>query len=395
MLAKATTHDSRRLARYLNLEAVIYAYKSDITIKAGQAVGEECPDCFRALDTLAGSQQLGIAQMTTFTAFPLLSKCLRERLEDVDGCPAPLVKRLKESKAELQPGMPFGLQAGERGAKELEDEVDRRIQLVADLKAETASGRETGEPSLCVLGQMIEEIQLKHLIRRLEFERNNWGVPTDQTIASYRALTDHHRYAAYVDTFIDHNPDVAKTAETLFQKINPAEVTWMESALCSWLYYVDANRGKLLLGQAGNHSDPVFRDQMNAMRQHVAGPPDDKRTRWYLENVWKNSSHLPISYSIQIDRNWKRAKFFAATVEKDFADDPLVMSSLTARYIALKQLDDAERCAKQQIRSAPDYPAYDTLASIYSEGRHGSLETDARKGPRSPRDGPATRHHSE
>ena len=255
MLAKATTHDSRRLARYLNLEAVIYAYKSDITIKAGQAVGEECPDCFRALDTLAGSQQLGIAQMTTFTAFPLLSKCLRERLEDVDGCPAPLVKRLKEEQSRAATGNAIWAASGGAWRKELEDEVDRRIQLVADLKAETASGRETGEPSLCVLGQMIEEIQLKHLIRRLEFERNNWGVPTDQTIASYRALTDHHRYAAYVDTFIDHNPDVAKTAETLFQKINPAEVTWMESALCSWLYYVDANRGKLLLGQAGNHSE--------------------------------------------------------------------------------------------------------------------------------------------
>lgn len=37
------------------------------------------------------------------------------------------------------------------------------------------------------------------------------------------------------------------------------------------------------------------------------------------------------------------------------------------KYKALKQYGDAERCAKQKIHLAPDYPAYRSLAAIYKE----------------------------
>jgi tetratricopeptide (TPR) repeat protein len=43
------------------------------------------------------------------------------------------------------------------------------------------------------------------------------------------------------------------------------------------------------------------------------------------------------------------------------------MAALANRYLKLKRFDDAERCAKQKIRVAPDYPAYETLAAIYKE----------------------------
>lgn len=81
--------------------------------------------------------------------------------------------------------------------------------------------------------------------------------------------------------------------------------------------------------------------------------------------VWSTSSKIPVALAIQITRNWKKARVFADNVEKDYADDPFVMSALASRYLELKRYDDAERCAKQKIRVGPDYDAYWTLADVY------------------------------
>ena len=48
-------------------------------------------------------------------------------------------------------------------------------------------------------------------------------------------------------------------------------------------------------------------------------------------------------------------------------NDPIVLTALIERYLSLKRLDDAERCARQQIRAAPDYSTYETLAGIYKQ----------------------------
>jgi tetratricopeptide (TPR) repeat protein len=107
---------------------------------------------------------------------------------------------------------------------------------------------------------------------------------------------------------------------------------------------------------------------MNGIAQGAAGSPDERTyNKPYMDSMWQTSARLPAAYAIQIARNWRKAKSYAATVESDFADDPLVMSALANRYFKLKQWDDAERCAKRKISSSPDYPTYETLAAIYKE----------------------------
>ena len=125
------------------------------------------------------------------------------------------------------------------------------------------------------------------------------------------------------------------------------------------------------------HLDPVFADEMNGIELGMAGAPDDrgrdgaevkgKFNHNYMKMMWRTSSKLPISYAIQIQRHWSQAEEFAKSAEKEFADDPIVMTSLVVRYWGLKRMDDAERCAKQRIKAAPDYPSYRELAAIYKE----------------------------
>ncbi len=368
MVEDAKDTQAKRLALYLNLEAVRYAYMKDVTIKAARAVVAECPDCFRAIDSVCDSSEVGLLRVVTSQFFPLLSKSLRNRLGEIEGLPTS-VKQFADPKRAAQ--------GGEEGGKDFEDEIERRVQLVADLKAETTSGRDVLEPSLEVLGQMIEEIEFKHLVRRLDTEKNVWGVPTEQTIATFRPLCEHHRYGAYVDAFSSAKSDWVKASESLLRSIDPNELSWTESTLVAWLFGADRKRAMELRTCSAWHLDPVFADEMNGIELGMAGAPDDrgrdgaevkgKFNHNYMKMMWRTSSKLPISYAIQIQRHWSQAEEFAKSAEKEFADDPIVMTSLVVRYWGLKRMDDAERCAKQRIKAAPDYPSYRELAAIYKE----------------------------
>jgi tetratricopeptide (TPR) repeat protein len=360
MLERGKTPESRRLARYLNFQAVTYEYQSDATIKVANPVVEEVPDCFRALDAMCDSQKIGILQVITWRAFPLLSKCLHERLGKVYGFPSELNKKLTDRKP-LNPDNALD-------EKAIEDEIAYRVQLVSDLGAETAAGRDSSEPSLAVLGQMIQEIEFKGVIRRLELEGTVWAVQTEPTILMYHPLCEHHRYAAYLDVFGTAKEDKEKAAHELWEKIDPTELSSTETGIVIRIHHLDSTRGTQLLTVASRHLDPVFSDEMIGLWIGMGGQPDARAVNHdYMKMIWRTSSKLPVAYAIQIRRHWTQAKEFADAAEKDFDDDPIVLTALIERYLTLKRLDDAERCARQQIKAAPDYSTYETLAGIYKQ----------------------------
>src|SRR6202035_213353 len=142
---------------------------------------------------------MGVIAPVTGRSFELLSKSLRERLPRVVGFPDTLAKRLREAKPQ----------------DDMLDQVEARVQLVADLREAALSGRDRMEPSLTALGHLVEEIGFKQLIPRLELAGLTWGVPTDDTIATYRPLCEHHPYGAYVDAFSRSQGDSDKAAETI------------------------------------------------------------------------------------------------------------------------------------------------------------------------------------
>ena len=246
--------------------------------------------------------------------------------------------------------------------------MDFRVQLVADIKAEATSGRDTCEPSLAVLGQVIEETQFVQVMRRLELEGYVWAIPTERMVATYRPLCAHHRYAAFLDSYSKQKTMSDKAAESLMKAVDPSELDLIEWWFLNWLRFGHSEIATPWLMIAWSHADPVWSDQMNGIIQGAAGSPDERTyNKPYMDSMWQTSAKLPAAYAIQITRNWRKAKLYAATVESDFADDPLVMSALANRYFKLKQWDDAERCAKRKISSSPDYPTYETLAAIYKQ----------------------------
>ena len=313
MLERGKTPESRRLARYLNFQAVTYEYQSDATIKVANPVVEEVPDCFRALDAMCDSQKIGILQVITWRGFPLLSKCLHERLGKVYGFPSELGKKLRDQKP-LDPDTTLD-------EKAIEDEIAYRVQLVSDLGAETAAGRDSSEPSLAVLGQMIQEIEFKSVIRRLELEGTVWAVQTEPTILMYHPLCEHHRYAAYLDVFSTAKEDKEKAARELWDKIDPTELSSTETGIVIRIHHLDSKRGTRLLTIAARHLDPVFPDEMIGLWIGMGGQPDARAVNHdYMKMIWRTSSKLPVAYAIQIRRHWSQAQEFAGAAEKEFAE---------------------------------------------------------------------------
>lgn len=355
MQEKAHTRKQQRLARYLFLQAVMCWGLRDVSLKAGRAVLEECPDCLLAADRLCALGQIGPLAEVTGSSFPRLSAVLRSRLPEVPGFPPSLTKRLRETKAPA-PNAETGF----------EDEIEFRNQLLSDVKAVATSGRDRLEPSLAVLGQMIEEIQFSQVMRRLQLEGSVWGVPVDQTIATFRPLCARHRYAALPEMYAATKAETDRGAELLARAIEPSELGLPEHWFLDWLRSTHHGPPTLWAKIAWSHADPVFGDEMMGIDQGIAGQPEDRTyNKPHMDMMWQTSSKLPVALAIQVKRNWRRAKFFLATVENDYGEDPILMSALAERYLQIKQYDDAERCAKHKIHSAPDYAAYETLAAVY------------------------------
>jgi tetratricopeptide (TPR) repeat protein len=346
MLEEAKSHKQVRLARYLNLEAVVYSQTTELTIHAAKAVIADCPDCLRGWDAMCVPQQLGTLSMAVANAFGRFSTMLRSQLPKVPGMPESIAKQLTERPSEPE-------------------EIELRCQLVTELKSR-AGVRDTREPSLAALGEMIQEMEFSQLIRRLEFEALVLGVSTDATIANFRPLVDGHRFAALIDTFGKHVPEIRDALALLVPRVDPSELGYLETSALARIRRQDETHIAAWTRTAALHADPIFRDEMLGLQARE--PENPQNREWndrYTKMMWNTSSKLPAAVAVRITRDWPHAQPEAASIEKDFADDPLVMSALIDRYMKLEQFKDAERCAAQRIRVAPDYEAYRRLANIY------------------------------
>jgi len=350
MLETAKTPRQRTLASYLNFEVAMWVLDNERRVKTAQAVLEDCPDCFRAYDGMCSMHFIGVLHTVTEGSFGLLSKSLRRRLPEIDGLPAALAKRVRDHEPQ----------------KETADEVEFRFQLVSDVKEAAKSGADDIEPSLAVLGQFIEEIEFTQVLRRLELERYVWAVHTDETIATFRPLCERHPYGAFVDLFSNSTLEVLKGVATLVPRIDPAELTYMQAGPFRLGRNYDRKRINYWLEVIYCHADPVCRDEMIGLDEGATGTPVvAKFNDPYMKMLAETTSKFPEAIAAQISRNWKETKSRVAGYEKEFADNAAVLTALMNKYKELKQYADAERCAKQRIRIAPDFPTYRSLAAIY------------------------------
>jgi tetratricopeptide (TPR) repeat protein len=350
MLKIAKTPPQRRLARYLNLQAVAYGSLRDLSIQAMHDFLKDCPDSPRAYDMLASSGEIGTLREGSDFGLVVGSELLRKRLPDIPGLPERISKQL----ASVSP-TPTG-----------PEEMEFRQSIMADLEKSGSPERDRGEPSLSAVGHSIEEMHFAEVIRKLEVDRNSLSVPTEETIALLKPLVANHPYAAYADAFSRDKRTIESATEALSGKVTKYDLGLKEVPLVNWLYSVTKRPEHSNLWRiAGGHADMVLSDEMQLAATGILGNEDNAVNKLYMPKVWNTSNRLPVTVALRIARDWPHAEAEAREYERQYADEPLVLHELRERYFKLQRYDDAERCAKRQIEVAPGYPAYRALAAIY------------------------------
>jgi hypothetical protein len=343
MMEVAKTPRERRLARYWNLQSVRFGDLGDVTVKAAREVLENCPDCVRAYDMLTLSGELGPWRRGAYGAFAVTGAFLRKRLLDVPGLPASARKLIHSAEENPDPDV----------------EIEFRKELIAALKQEGVPGTDRGEPSLSAVGHLIDDLNFLQTIRRAGLGGND--------LAASTSLCAGHPYAAYLESFTHNKAEMEPAASELKKHIDLTQLTFNDSYMLQWLYFMGPTQQLHAWHQVpGWHCDMIFADQMRSIKRGWFGTPDDpKINAQNMALCWAICSKLPIAVATRISRDWAHAAKEAAGYEKDYADDPLVMKALTDRYYKLKRYDDAERCAKLEVKANPGYPAYRLLAKVY------------------------------
>jgi tetratricopeptide (TPR) repeat protein len=357
MLEIAKTPAERRLARYFNVEAILFGDLDDLTMRAIKDFLRECPDCPRAYDMLSRSTQLGIAREGAESAFGITSGLLRKQLLDFPGLPKSVAKRVRAAGTDLEPAQ----------------EVALHKSIVADLKK--AGTTDAGEPSLSALGQTIEEIEFAQLVRKLDFFGNQLGVPIRDILETYGPLGEAHPYAGYLSAFTVNRKEMEAGVEALTKKLEVFAFTMKDRQVTQWLYNMTSSpRFHALFEVPGKHCDSIFIDDMRCMKVDLFGPPDDPTYGApNMARAWGLCDKLPVAIAMRIRRDWPRAKTEVEKYERDYADDPIVLHALTSRYLSLKRWSDAERCAKRHVEIHPSYASYRSLAAAYK-----GLKNDAK-----------------
>jgi tetratricopeptide (TPR) repeat protein len=350
MLKIAKTPPQHRLALYLNCEATGFSELSDLRIEAQQSFLKECADCPRGYDSLASCGAIGPAQEGANLGLVVTGALLRKRLSDVPGLPEATKRRIENAQSPADGNA----------------EIEFRKVLIADLKQNGTPDHDRSEPSLSAVAHTIDEMNFAQLMRKVEVDRNSLGIPIDDTIAVLGPLVADHPYARYLDAFAQNRGRVESAAATLANKLATYELTTKEIPLLQWMFSVTQQpKHGSWWRFAGGHADMVFSDQMRLVQAGLFGKANSKVNAVYMPRLWTTSNKLPLTVAMQISRAWDSAKPLADKYEHDYADDPLVLDALAARYFELQRYDDAERTAKRYAEIHPSYPSYRVLARIY------------------------------
>jgi tetratricopeptide (TPR) repeat protein len=271
-------------------------------------------------------------------------------LRDVPGLPAPTARQITDAEVVNDNAL----------------DIDSRITLIAKLRQAGTPELDRGEPSLCALASMIEDIDFAQVLRRLELDAHMYGIRTDETVEELGPLCAGHPYAAYLAKFRQNREEKEKGAAELVKRIDPSTLTFKERPMLQWLHNIAPSPSIVAWQQlATEHGDTVFGDLMRDIRGGFAGDPDDARNVAYMGRLSKVSDQLPAAVAQRVKRDWAHVGREAVALERAYADDPLVIKAFANRYYRLKRYDDAERCAKRLIEIHPGYPQMRLLANVY------------------------------
>jgi len=222
------------------------------------------------------------------------------------------------------------------------------------------------EPSLTVLGNVLEDLGFQFAWRRLQLDKFQWAVSTDADLPLLRPLGANQPFGPYLDSFNDRR-DERRAAVSKFQQFNWRQLELTENPLVVWLCGTNKKRLENLQRMALGHLDPVYQDILaRRSRGFLRRSSDEKDNEQVVRLIRSVSPKMPRAIALLIDFDWQGFQKQRLQLEQEFADAPAVLSMLATKYDQEKQLADEERCLRQLLRVQPSYVTYRRLAVLYA-----------------------------
>src|SRR5262249_51904021 len=158
------------LLRFLAVEA---PEAEAATIRAGRALLEVEPECYRVHDSLCRAGGVSHLHGATVAGPEVFTANLARRVGEMPGLPAPVARVVREEGAEPA--------------------------VYAALRA--AGADDPGEPSWAAVGDALQEVRFTHAWHRLVFMADIWSVDPTETADAFGRLLEGHRLRPLIDSF--------------------------------------------------------------------------------------------------------------------------------------------------------------------------------------------------
>ncbi len=307
------------------------------------------PTCCRAMDQLCEVNSLGILRMVTEQRLDQLWPAMYQKLLESNlpnSTKAPIQRYLSS---------PFSLIS----------EQQLRIQVTQLLKNSQTIEM---EPSLNVLGQLLQEVSFIHTHRKLKLLTGNLSVNADDVLSKYRPLIKGHPYEQFIESYSSDQGESKTAYEKLLQSHDPRELELISFPLIfNSNYKLSQQAYFTLYNEAISNIDFVYQDQLrhaHCLKKLISESRQEQNSK-FAEILLKVSPHMPQTVAMNIDTSREYVKTHKADLMEKYGKNTVVLTALANRYLADYEDVKAEEIFQRRIAIVPDYKTYTSLAGLY------------------------------
>ncbi len=338
----------QELASLLWFRTVDTSFDSHLTYYTGEAVWDDLHHCMRLQHgMIAAAQRRRLAEEKTATApFEILSDFIPLSLA--------VATSLDPTMEELVSPLVDGCG----------DPIGRSI-FTQLLVQETDQGNDPGEPSLAVLGRLMQEQDFVLIVTYAEHLTYTEKSDAREFLDVVAPVVADHPHADLLQTLRHNAHEVDRDILTaMLAGITPAEGHPLTTGhrILSHLDPLLMNDGQVVIEHRRND---LLRDAKTDLECYLRVREGDPGPLWQGLQ-WLSAYHpdAPSARAFLIRRRWERVAPSAAEWERDYGSHPVIAKALADQYYESDRAEEAIRLYEVYRAAAADKGVYDRLARL-------------------------------
>lgn len=251
-----------------------------------------------------------------------------------------------------------------------------RAGLTHALVQKTAEGDETAEPSLSVLGRLIEEQDFVLIVTFAEYLTYTAERDAGEFLDSVAGVVADHPHASLLQTLRHNAYEVEREVmDALLADIQPAEghILTTDRRMLSYMNPSLMDDGTAVTTYRLRELDFYSKTDLECSLRIREGDPNPL----WRGAQWLSTYHpyAPWPLAFLISERWERVEQSAADLENAYGAHPVVAKALADQYYDSDQAEDAIRLYEVYLAAASDYLVCDPLARLeWQRGNYDRVE---------------------